>query len=70
MPDSEPAVRHVWVDVIGRRQNPGLLMAWRRNPDGQWEAQVAIVGDASVLVRWVPRLELHPVTDPRWDRTR
>ena len=34
---------HVWVCVTGTwgdTANPGLLLEWRRTPDGRWEALV------------------------------
>ena len=58
--------RHVWVDCIGGCQCPGLVMAWRRHPEGGWEAQVAVVRRGSVLVHWVAAATLHPVTDDGW----
>lgn len=60
--------RHVWVDCSGGYRYPGLVMAWRRDPDGAWEAQVAVVRPGSVLVQWVAAAALHPVTDDRWAR--
>ena len=36
--------QHVYVDVTGRwgaTQEPGLLLEWRRNRAGRWEALVA-----------------------------
>ncbi len=44
--------RHVWVAVPGGSRLPGLVVAWRRDGDG-WQAQVALVRDDAVLLRWV-----------------
>jgi hypothetical protein len=59
--------RHVWVAVPGGTRLPGLVVAWRRDGDG-WQAQVALVRDDAVLVRWVSAVDLRPVTDDRWGR--
>ena len=59
--------RHVWVAVPGGIRLPGLVVAWRRDGDG-WQAQVALVRDDAVLVRWVSAVDLRPVTDDRWGR--
>lgn len=67
---TSPARRHVWVDSSGGYQYPGLLMAWRRSPDGGWEAQVALVQLETVLVEWVAASALHLVTDDRWAERR
>jgi hypothetical protein len=56
--------RHVWVSVPGGRRLPGLVVAWQRHGDG-WQAQVALVRDDAVLLRWVPAADLRPVTDDR-----
>ena len=57
--------RHVWVAVPGGSRLPGLVVAWRRDGDG-WQAQVALVRDDAVLLRWVSAADLRPVTDDRW----
>ena len=57
--------RHVWVAVPGGSRLPGLVVAWRRDGDG-WQAQVALVRDDAVLLRWVSATDLRPVTDDRW----
>ena len=57
--------RHVWVSVPGGSRLPGLVVAWRRDGDG-WQAQVALVRDDAVLLRWVSASDLRPVTDDRW----
>lgn len=62
-----PAKRHVWVDSAGGYRYPGLVMAWRRNAAGTWEAQVAVVHTDSVLVEWVAAAEMHPIADDGWD---
>ncbi len=59
--------RHVWVAVPGGSRLPGLVVAWRRDGDG-WQAQVALVRDDAVLLRWVSATDLRPVTDDRWGR--
>ena len=56
--------RHVWVSVPGDSRLPGLVVAWRRDGDG-WQAQVALVRDDAVLLRWVSATDLRPVTDDR-----
>ena len=60
--------RHVWVSVPGGSRLPGLVVAWRRDGDG-WQAQVALVRDDAVLLRWVSAADLRPVTDDRWGPT-
>ena len=60
--------RHVWVAVPGGTRLPGLVVAWRRDGDG-WQAQVALVRDDAVLLRWVSATDLRPVTDDRWGLT-
>jgi hypothetical protein len=60
--------RHVWVAVPGGSRLPGLVVAWRRDGDG-WQAQVALVRDDAVLLRWVTATDLRPVTDDRWGLT-
>jgi len=57
--------RHVWVAVPGGTRLPGLVVAWRRDGDG-WRAQVALVRDDAVLLRWVSETDLRPVADDRW----
>ena len=57
--------RHVWVAVPGGIRLPGLVVAWRRDGDG-WQAQVALVRDDAVLLRWVSATDLRPVVDDRW----
>ena len=57
--------RHVWVAVPGGVRLPGLVVAWRRDDDG-WQAQVALVRDDAVLLRWVSATDLRPVVDDRW----
>ncbi len=57
--------RHVWVTVPGGIRLPGLVVAWRRDGDG-WQAQVALVRDDAVLLRWVSAADLRPVADDRW----
>lgn len=57
--------RHVWVTVPGGIRLPGLVVAWRRDGDG-WQAQVALVRDDAVLLRWVSATDLRPVVDDRW----
>jgi hypothetical protein len=57
--------RHVWVAVPGGSRLPGLVVAWRRDGDG-WQAQVALVRDDAVLLRWVSAADLRPVVDDRW----
>ena len=57
--------RHVWVAVPGGSRLPGLVVAWRRDGDG-WQAQVALVRDDAVLLRWVSAADLRPVSDDRW----
>ena len=51
--------------VPGGSRLPGLVVAWRRDGDG-WQAQVALVRDDAVLLRWVSATDLRPVTDDRW----
>lgn len=65
MAPPNPGRRHVWVDCSGGYQCPGLIMAWRQSADG-WQAQVAVVCQANVLVQWVPGATLYPVTDDGW----
>ena len=36
MDSVDPRRRHVWVDVSGGGQFPGLIIAWRHGDDG-WE---------------------------------
>ena len=60
--------RHVWVAVPGGSRLPGLVVAWRRDGDG-WQAQVALVRDDAVLLRWVSAADLRPVVDDRWGLT-
>ena len=57
--------RHVGVAVPGGSRLPGLVVAWRRDGDG-WQAQVALVRDDAVLLRWVSAADLRPVVDDRW----
>lgn len=58
--------RHVWVDASGGPPVPGLLIGWRRETGGDWEAQVAAVRGGSVLLDWVPVTRIRPVTDDGW----
>ena len=59
--------RHVWVDGAGGHRRPGLVIAWRRTSESEWEAYVARVhGDGEALITWEPASNLHPVTDDRW----
>jgi hypothetical protein len=53
------------VAVPGGSRLPGLVVAWRRDGDG-WQAQVALVRDDAVLLRWVSAADLRPVVDDRW----
>lgn len=70
MGDTSGRRRHVWVDSSGGVRCPGLVLAWRRNAAGSWEAQTAVVRRGSVLVQWLPASDLHPVTDDRWQLSR
>ena len=65
-PSEVPRRRHVWVDSGTGGQDPGLVLAWRPDGRGGWEAKVAIVHTDAVLVDWRSAGELHPVTDDRW----
>lgn len=65
MPDKPR--RHVWVRIAGDLIYPGLVLAWRRTPDGTgWEAHVAVARTGSVLTSWLPAADLTPVTDGSW----
>jgi hypothetical protein len=71
MDHENPKRRHVWVDVSGGHQEPGLVIAWRRREEfAGWEAYVAVVRDGSVLVKWEEASTLHPVTDDGWQLPR
>ncbi len=47
---------------------PGLLMAWRQRPDGEWDGWVAIMSKSNAhkgfdtcSMRWVPASQMRPV---------
>jgi hypothetical protein len=43
---------------------PGLVLEWRRGPDGSWQALVTWVETRGrVITAWVPADELRPVAD-------
>ena len=56
--------RHCWVTVPTDDPGPfpGLVMHWRRQDDGTWQAWVVyLVDDLQVAVQaWVPAARLHP----------
>lgn len=61
------APRHVWVNVTGNpvHRSPGVLLDWRRCPDGRWEALVAWAeGGGNIRPRahleWVRREHVRP----------
>lgn len=66
MTDAVRGRRHVWVHTTGGPPVPGLLISWRRDPGGGWEAQVAAVRGGSVLLDWVPVARIHPIVDDGW----
>ena len=66
MPARSPC-RHVWVRTGGGIVYPGLVLAWRRTPDGAgWEPQVVVARVGSVLASWLPAADLTPVADDGW----
>ena len=58
---------HVWVKTTDGRTHPGIVVAWRRGPEG-WQAYVAVALDGSVLLTWHPGGDLRPVADDRPSR--
>lgn len=59
------APRHVWVKY-GSQASPGVLLDWRRDKRGQWEALVVYAtggGTSSVTVtqQWLPAAHVLPV---------
>lgn len=63
-------VRHVWVRRESAHTNlppcAGLLVQWRRSPQG-WQALVAAVQGDGVLLSWVPADRLIPIRDDGWE---
>ncbi|MCG8150267.1 hypothetical protein GUY44_07240 [Pimelobacter simplex] len=60
--------RHVWVrEKFGPRHLPGLILAWRQNQHGEWEAFVTwdnqSTADGQLETDWVPAERLKPVGD-------
>lgn len=60
--------RHVWVkEQFGPRNFPGLILAWRCNQYGEWEAFVTWDNEATaggqLQTDWVPAERLTPVGD-------
>ena len=72
-------VQHVYIDPTGAWAHPevGILMGWRRDPDG-WMAHVVIVtqaapahgADPRVRIEWVPADSVRAAKDgvpvPTW----
>ena len=59
--------RHVWVrEQFGPRHMPGLILAWRHNLHGEWEAFVTwdngTTPDGQLETDWVPAERLQPAT--------
>lgn len=59
------APRHVWVKY-GSQASPGVLLAWRKDQRGQWEAYVTYAtggGTSSVTVttQWLPVAHVLPL---------
>lgn len=59
--------RHVWVNVSGSStsRSPGLLLEWRKAPDGRWEALVAYASGGgshavSMTTAWVRQEHVSP----------
>lgn len=52
---------------FGPRHFPGLLLAWRQNKHGEWEAFVTwdnqSTTDGQIQTGWVPAERLKPVSD-------
>lgn len=67
--------RHVWVDVTGSWADPqpGVLIDWRRDRRGGWEAWVIRAWsystgggvEAQVMASWVPGHLIRPADAPR-----
>lgn len=61
------AIKHCWVTTSAGRQ-PGLLLEWRRRPDG-WHARVVHPvpdgGGWVVVEEWLPTALLEPVLAQR-----
>jgi hypothetical protein len=48
-----PRRRHVWVrSPLVDQLRPGLVVAWRKTTDGQWEAQVATASSGGLHIAW------------------
>lgn len=60
--------RHVWVkEQFGPRHFPGLILAWRSNQHGEWEAFVTwdnqTIAGGQLETNWVPAERLRPASD-------
>jgi hypothetical protein len=57
--------RFVWVrPAFAPSEMPGLVLEWRRGPEGSWQALVTWVETRGrVITAWVPVDELRPVSD-------
>jgi hypothetical protein len=58
--------RFVWVrPAFAPAEMPGLVLEWRRDAGGSWQALVTWVeARGKVITAWVPADELRPVESP------
>lgn len=70
-PDASPIGQHCWVIDPARPERPqaGLLVDWRRAPDGWWGrvvlASSTTEGRRTVTDTWMPAARLKPARNPR-----
>lgn len=59
-------VRHVWLrPEHSPTELPGLVLEWRRDAEGEWEALVtAVEPRGRVITAWVPAAQLRAVDQP------
>lgn len=50
-----PLPCHVWVDG-----SPGLLLEWRRTPDGAWSGRCVISQDGQAVEVWMAARRISP----------
>lgn len=61
---------HVWVDMpAGTPSWPALVMEWRQDLDGEWEARIVVLTKSNahspydtLTLQWVPASRLRPLT--------
>ena len=69
--NSRPTGRHVWVSDPAAPARPlaGLLIDWRRDPDGWWGRVIlstsSLEGRATVTDTWLPAKRLRPARAAR-----